>query len=82
MRRAGKDMPSSKPSLHRWFSRNNGKGWINCKKSRKGKGGAGGRKKAGCGGSYPGCRPTLAQCNGAGKKKHSSKRISWKKGKK
>ena len=82
MRRAGKDMPSSKPSLHRWFSRNHGKGWINCKKSRKGKLVACGRKKAGSGGSYPACRPTLAQCNGAGKKKHSSKRISWKKGKK
>jgi hypothetical protein len=28
--------------------------------------------------SYPACRPTMAQCTSAMKKKTSSKRISWK----
>ncbi len=27
---------------------------------------------------YPACRPTMAQCTSAAKKKKSSKRISWK----
>jgi len=70
--------------LHKWFSRNHGKGWVDCKASTKGKTVPCGRKKAGKGKrSYPACRPTKAQCNGVGKKKkHSHKRISWKKGKK
>lgn len=86
--------------LHKWFSRNGGKGWIDCHASRKvglyafvlflgvglircagqGKLKPCGRRSA-KGGSkrgYPACRPTLSQCNGAGKRKRSSARVSWK----
>jgi hypothetical protein len=66
--------------LRGWFDRNNGKGWIDCKKSRKGHLVACGRKKAGRGTErkYPACRPTLSACNKKGTtKKKSSKRISW-----
>ena len=64
--------------LRKWFSRNKGKGWINCKT-----GGPCGRKSRKSGGSYPACRPTMAQCKSAkGKaatrKKTSSKRVNWK----
>ena len=53
------------------------KGWINCKSS-----GPYGRKSHKSGGSYPACRPTMAQCKSAkGKpatrKKTSSKRVNW-----
>jgi hypothetical protein len=65
--------------LHGWFSRNHGKGWVNCKKSRKGHIVPCGRKKA-KGGSYPACRPTLSACNSRKRHKKGSKRISWKKG--
>jgi hypothetical protein len=41
--------------LHGWFSRNNGKGWVNCKT-----GGSCGRKKAGKG-SYPACQGCTRQ---------------------
>jgi len=58
--------------LHGWFSRNNGKGWINCKT-----GGPCGRKKVGKG-SYPACRPTKAMCTSKGvRAKKSGKRVSW-----
>lgn len=68
--------------LHGWFSRNNGKGWVNCKKSRKGKIVPCGRKKGSKGGKgYPACRPTLSACSASKRKKKSSKRISWKKNK-
>jgi hypothetical protein len=63
-----------KKGLHGWFSRNKGKGWINCKT-----GGPCGRESASSGGSYPACRPTKAMCNSSAKKKTSSERISWKK---
>ena len=69
----------AKESLHKWFSRNKGKGWIDCKTGKPC-----GRKSA-KGGSkrpYPASRPTKAQCTSAAKKKTSSKRISWKKRKK
>lgn len=69
----------AKESLHKWFSRNKGKGWIDCKTGKPC-----GRKSA-KGGSkrpYPACRPTKAQCTSAARKKTSSKRISWKKRKK
>ena len=46
--------------LRKWFSRNKGKGWVNCKT-----GGACGRKSRNSGGSYPACRPTMAQCKSA-----------------
>lgn len=66
--------------LKGWFDRNNGKGWIDCKKSRKGHLVSCGRKTAGKGAkrSYPACRPTLSACNKKGvKRKKSSKPISW-----
>ena len=66
--------------LHGWFARNKGKGWIDCKASKKGHLVPCGRKKAGKGAErkYPACRPTLSMCNTKGKKrKKSSKPISW-----
>jgi hypothetical protein len=69
-----------KQGLHGWFSRNKGKGWIDCKASKKGHLVPCGRKKAGKGAKrkYPACRPTLSMCNAKGKKrKKSSKPISW-----
>jgi len=37
-----------------------------------------GRKSASSGGSYPACRPTMAQCTTKGvKAKKSSKPVSW-----
>lgn len=68
--------------LRGWFDRNKGKGWIDCKASKKGKLVPCGRKKAGKGTErkYPACRPTLSACNKTGvKKKRNSKAISWKK---
>jgi len=68
--------------LRGWFDRNHGKGWIDCKASKKGKLVPCGRKKTGKGSErkYPACRPTLSACTAQGKKrKKSSKRISWKK---
>jgi hypothetical protein len=75
----------SKPkgNLNKWFKQNGGKGWVNCKT-----GGTCGRKSKSSGGSYPACRPTMAQCKtkagkAATKKKTSSSKVSWKpKGKK
>lgn len=68
--------------LHGWFSRNGGKGWIDCKASKKGNLVPCGREKAGRGADrkYPACRPTLGACNSTGKKKKTGKdNISWKK---
>jgi len=68
--------------LHGWFSRNKGKGWIDCKASNKGNLVPCGREKAGRGADrkYPACRPTLGACNSIGKKKKKGKdNISWKK---
>ena len=56
-------------ALKRWFKED----W---KDVRTGK--ACGRKKGEKRRSYPACRPTMAQCTSAAKKKKSSKRISWK----
>ena len=68
----------AKESLHKWFSRNKGKGWIDCKTGKPcGRKSAKGSKRP-----YPACRPTKAQCTSAARKKTSSKRISWKKRKK
>jgi|TARA_R110000782_G_scaffold59652_1_gene123664 hypothetical protein len=64
----------AKEGLRKWFSRNQGKGWIDCK-TGKACGRSKGEKRKG----YPACRPTMAQCTSAMKKKTSSKRISWKK---
>lgn len=66
--------------LKGWFDRNGGKGWVDCKASKKGEIVSCGRKKTGKGAEreYPACRPTLSACNKKGKKrKKSSKRISW-----
>jgi hypothetical protein len=71
-----------KRGLKGWFDRNRGKGWIDCKASKKGKLVACGRSKTGEGADreYPACRPKLSACNSIGKKrKKNSKRISWKK---
>jgi len=64
--------------LHGWFSRNKGKGWIDCKKSKKGNLVPCGRSK-GVKREYPACRPTLSACNKKGtRRKKNSKPISWK----
>ena len=56
----------AKNSLREWFAQNDGKGWVDCKTetlwSSKGE------KRRG----YPACRPTMAQCTSAAKKKKSS----------
>ena len=71
----------AKEGLRKWFGRNQGRGWADCKASKRaGKFVPCGRKKASKSRStgYPACRPTVAQCNSAASKKTSSKRISWK----
>jgi|TARA_Y100001937_G_scaffold51780_1_gene71838 hypothetical protein len=63
-----------KKGLHGWFSRNKGKGWVDCKTGKPcGRKSAKGKSKRG----YPACRPTMAQCTSAAKKKKGPKRISW-----
>ena len=64
---------AKKNSLREWFAQNDGKGWVDCK-TGKPCGRQKGEKRRG----YPACRPTMAQCTSAAKKKKSSKRISWK----
>ena len=64
--------------LKKWFSRNKGKGWVDCKTGKPC-----GRKKGEKRG-YPACRPTMAECKKKGaasaiKKKTSSKRVNWQK---
>lgn len=62
-----------KEGLHGWFSRNRGKGWIDCKTGKPCGRQKGEKRK------YPACRPTKAQCNKVGtRKKKSSQRVSWK----
>lgn len=68
--------------LRGWFDRNHGKGWIDCKASKKGSVVPCGRNKAGRGTDreYPACRPNLSACNSVGKKrKKDSTPVSWKK---
>jgi hypothetical protein len=71
----------AKEGLRKWFSRNNGKGWVDCKASKAaGKAVPCGRKKASerRGTGYPACRPTLSACTSAGmRRKKSAKRVSW-----
>jgi hypothetical protein len=74
----GDTKKESSDTLNAWFDRNHGKGWIDCKKSRKGKlvpcGRQEGEKRKG----YPACRPTLSQCTSKGERaKKSKKRVSW-----
>ena len=60
--------------LHKWFSRNKGKGWVDCK-TGKPCGRQKGEKRKG----YPACRPTMAQCTEKGKRaKKGPGRVSWK----
>ena len=69
-----------KEGLHGWFSRNHGKGWVDCKASKKGSIVPCGRKKAGKGAErkYPACRPTLSKCTPEGKKRKKGKKsVSW-----
>lgn len=66
--------------LRGWFDRNGGKGWVDCRASRKGRIVPCGRKKAGRGTDrkYPACRPTLGACNRKGvRRKKGKKRVSW-----
>ena len=63
----------AKNSLQEWFGQNDGKGWVDCKTGKPC-----GRQKDEKRKGYPACRPTMAQCTSAAKKKKSSKRISWK----
>jgi|TARA_R100001163_G_scaffold15742_1_gene14204 hypothetical protein len=62
-------------SLKDWFSKNDGKGWIDCKTGKP----CGRKSRTKSKRPYPACRPTKAQCNDAAKKKTSKKRISWQK---
>ena len=63
--------------LTKWFSKNKGKGWIDCKTGKPC-----GRKSAKKGQRkrpYPACRPTKAQCKKrVAKRKTGPKRVSWK----
>ena len=69
-----------KEGLHGWFSRNHGKGWVNCKRSKPGNIVPCGRKKGSKSGKgYPACRPTLSMCSGSKAKKKSHTSIKWKK---
>jgi len=66
--------------LHGWFKRNRGKGWVDCRASRKGRIVPCGRNKAGKGTErkYPACRPKLSACNKKGvRRKKGKKRIDW-----
>ena len=71
--------------LRKWFSRNQGRGWVDCKASAAaGKFVPCGRKSAGASrkSGYPACRPTKSACKsikGKMYKKKSSKRVNWKK---
>jgi len=74
---------SGSENLRKWFSRNSGRGWVDCKASKAagkfvpcGRKNTGKSRKTG----YPACRPTMSACTSAGmKRKKSSARVSWKK---
>ena len=66
--------------LKKWFSRNQGKGWIDCKTGKP----CGRKSRTKSKRGYPACRPTMAECKKKGaksaiKKKTSKKRVDWKK---
>lgn len=66
-------------NLNTWFSRNEGKGWVDCKTGKA----CGRKSRTKSKRGYPACRPTMADCKKSGaksaiKKKTSSKRVSWK----
>lgn len=60
--------------LHGWFSRNNGKGWIDCKTGKPC-----GRKSADDSSrAYPACRPTKSMCTAKGvAAKKGTKKVKW-----
>ena len=62
-------------NLKKWFDRNDGKGWIDCKTGKP----CGRKSRTKSKRPYPACRPTKAQCNDAKDKKKGPDRISWKK---
>jgi hypothetical protein len=65
--------------LRKWFGRNKGTGWVDCKTGKPcGRKSAKGKSKR----PYPACRPTKAQCNSKAKTKKGPARISWQKKKK
>ena len=58
--------------LHGWFSRNRGKGWVDCRTGKPCGRQEGEKRK------YPACRPTKAMCNRVGpRRKKGRKTISW-----
>jgi len=63
----------AKEGLRKWFSRNKGKGWIDCKTGKP----CGRKSRSDSKRPYPACRPTKAQCTSAAKKKTGAARISW-----
>ena len=68
-------MKNTGGGLKQWFGQNQGKGWVDCKTGKPC-----GRKSAkDSSRPYPACRPTMAQCTSAKKKKTGPGRISWKK---
>ncbi len=67
---------AKKETLGDWFAKNKGTGWVDCKTGKPcGRKSATKSKRP-----YPACRPTMAECNDAKKKKKGPKRISWKNG--
>lgn len=60
-----------KYGLRGWFMRGGGKGWVDCKTGKTCGRQAGEKRK------YPACRPTLAMCTSAARKKKGRRRISW-----
>ncbi len=72
---ASKFSLEKKKGLHGWFSRNKGKGWVDCKTGKPcGRSGSKDKRKG-----YPACRPIKSMCNKKGtSRKTSSKRVSWK----
>lgn len=74
---------SSSDSLRKWFGRNKGKGWVDCKTGKP----CGRKSRTSSKRGYPACRPTMAQCKSktakaAAKRKTSAKRVNWKRKKK
>ena len=68
-------MAKKSGGLTKWFGRNKGTGWVDCKTGKPcGRKSARRSKRA-----YPACRPTKAQCKkSVVKKKTGPKRVSWK----
>ena len=70
----------AKETLRDWFSKNDGKGWVDCKTGKP----CGRKSRTKSKRGYPACRPTMAECKKKGaksaiKKKTSKKRVNWQK---